>query len=153
MALVVRLTVRIGQTILDGQCWLPDCDDGCDCLELVHNGHRLHVEWFLCCCLLFAAACYCCCFVAAAASVVATCVTNLVDMPATYVVPTITMVYTHHHLKHNASFNPTLSYSPSTNFLKQPAPFLKLVPSARECLYINITTFGNYVMKIGFPNC
>jgi hypothetical protein len=74
-------------------------------------------------------------------------------MPATYVVPTMAMTYTHHHLKHSTSLNPTLNYSPSKIFLKQPVPFLKLVPSARECLYINITTFGNYAMKIGFPNC
>jgi len=68
-------------------------------------------------------------------------------------VPKMTTAYTHHHLKHKTSLNLTLNYSPSTIFLKRPVPFLKLVPSARECLYINNTTFGNYAMKIGFPNC
>jgi hypothetical protein len=46
-ALVVSLTVHIWQPILDGQCWLLDCDEGCNRLELVHNMHQLCVEWFL----------------------------------------------------------------------------------------------------------
>lgn len=40
----------------------------------------------------------------------------------------------------------------STTFPKQPVPFLKPVPFSFRCLYINITTFGNCAMKMGFPN-
>ena len=31
----------------DGQFWLPDSDDGFDCLQLVHDIHRKYVEWFI----------------------------------------------------------------------------------------------------------
>jgi hypothetical protein len=47
VALVVLLIVHILWPIFEGQCWLLDCDDGCNRLELVHNKHKSYAEWCL----------------------------------------------------------------------------------------------------------
>jgi len=42
MAFVAPLTVHFWQQIINGECSLPDCDDGCNRLELAHDMQRLY---------------------------------------------------------------------------------------------------------------
>jgi hypothetical protein len=75
----------------------------------------LHLLFVIVCCLCHCCCCCCCCYKC-----------NIVDMPATYVVPTVTMAYTHHYVKHNTSLKPTLNYSPKHNFSQATSSIFKI---------------------------